>query len=83
MVAGLLCEKSVRRWDAQKLLSCSFLDRGKEKIDEDIYLLRQGLLVDSNSMIHITTNALSLFGEDGVNASNFSHIIRCLTYKST
>ena len=35
MVAGLLCEKSVRRWDAQKLLSCSFLDGGKEKIDED------------------------------------------------
>jgi serine/threonine protein kinase len=35
MIAGLLCEKSNRRWDAQKLLSCNFLDRPKENQDED------------------------------------------------
>jgi len=73
MVAGLLCEKSVRRWDAQKLLPCYCLDRGKEKIDEDIYLLRQGLLVDSNSMIHITTNTFSLLGGRWSECLDFSH----------
>lgn len=36
MICGLLCEKSTRRWDAQRLLACSFLHQNKkEAIDED------------------------------------------------
>jgi len=43
-----------------------------------IYPLRQGLLVDSNPMIHITTNAFSLFEGRWSEYLRFqSHIIRC------